>query len=786
MARYGYPKYGSFKYGEDQSTGVYYSSGITSWSYDHNSIFITWGRILKPSADADLTHWKLVKNYGGAPDNPENGITLLGDVYSNFIVSYVDASEEDSGLQVNYSLWVYNGTNWLFCGSTYAINVYDDGSLTKVLKWIPKAWTNPVDGITDAVGEAETNDFTKTMSAYVYKYDYLRAETNILKLTADPVQIHNSILEKKVTDLGFEYEPSLGDPYHRSLYKAGNIINGAKGTQAGISSYVTALTHLQNKIEVGNNILLDYNDSSFEESTGHWTSSADFVFQEYAGSGLTPPTTNIFSSNSSPRTNGYGLLTTSSTTPVELSLPDAALSPILYGTPVTENTNYVFSGWVRSLDATGTVTAKISWYDGVGNLISTTSSSSPITTATEWKEITSISTIGRSGITSPVNAIYAVCSITVTPSTSGTNRYAVDMFQFSTAEQSLEFEDARKIKVILYGERENYFANPVFQNSVSNWDVSSNAYFMANDNPHSNAIYYGHFAAQLSVTSNGQSYISSEWKYVDPGQPYSFSAYVSSGTYSGNVVARIEYSNRESFEKQIAVLEDAEGQYFDSTVYYTDSDPVALTSYTLTHTITNAVGSGTDVTFTTSATHNLSVDEYVTITGILVSTGYNLSAAKITAVNPTLKTFTVASTVTGTYGSGGVATVVDANIVGYPTQHIPELKKVTVTATAPQYSKDSGFPLARVSLYYPTTVSGDVIWHSSVILQDSGPDIEFFCGDGAPTPPDPLVNVNYYSGDCVWETKTIENYISNPSFEASTAEWVTGSGTTIIATQLLA
>ncbi len=784
MARYGYPKYGTFKYGDDQSTGVYYSSNITSWSYDYSSIYIAWGRIVKPADDPTLTHWKLVKNYGGTPDNPENGVILSGDVYSNFEVSYLDASVEDAGLQVNYSLWVYNGTNWLFCGSTYAINVYDDGSLTKVLKWIPKAWTNPIDGISEAVGEAETNDFTKILSAYVYKYDYLRTETNLLKLTSDPAQVHNSILEKKVTDLGFEYEPSLGDSYHRSLYKSGNFINSAKGTSSGISAYVTALTHLKSSVEVGHNLLLDYNDSSFEESTGNWTVDPDFTFEVYEGSSYTPPTPNVFSSNTAPRTAGYGLLSTSSTSPVILSLPDSTLSPILYGIPVTENTNYVFSGWVKSLDDPGTVTAKISWYDGIGNLISTTSAGSSVTTSTAWSEVTSISTTGRSGVTSPNNAIYARCSVTITPSTSDANRYQLDMFQLAKAEHSFEFEDARKIKVILYGQDENYIPNPVFQNSVSNWDVSNNAYFMATDNPHSNAIYYGQYAAQLSVTSTGQAYISSDWMYVDPGQLYNFSAYVSSATYSGDVIARIEYSNRESFEKQIAILSDVDGQYFDSTVYYADSDPVELTSYEITHTITNAVGNGTNVTFTTANTHNLSVDEYVTISGILVSTGYNLSGVKITAVNPTLKTFTVVSTVTGSYGSGGVATVVE-NIAGYPTQVIPERKKVSVSAITPQYSKDSGFPLARVSLYYPDAAAGDVIWHSAALLQDNGPTVEFFCGSGAPIPADPLVNANYFSGDCVWETKTIQNYISNPSFEETIDDWTEGSGTTLTSTATL-
>lgn len=69
-----------------------------------------------------------------------------------------------------------------------------------------------------------------------------------------------------------------------------------------------------------------------------------------------------------------------------------------------------------------------------------------------------------------------------------------------------------------------------------------------------------------------------------------------------------------------------------------------------TRTIANAVGDGSNVTYTTTEDHNFYVGESTTITGITPS-AFNVNDANIIAV--TNNTFTLASTVTDTYTSGG-------------------------------------------------------------------------------------------------------------------------------------
>lgn len=69
-------------------------------------------------------------------------------------------------------------------------------------------------------------------------------------------------------------------------------------------------------------------------------------------------------------------------------------------------------------------------------------------------------------------------------------------------------------------------------------------------------------------------------------------------------------------------------------------------------TITDAVGDGTDVVYTTQETHNYSIGMTVTITGV-DPVAYNLSSQLITDV--TTNTFTIENSATGTYVSGGTA-----------------------------------------------------------------------------------------------------------------------------------
>ena len=746
MSKYGIGIYGvdTTRYGDKEAGRTYYASNINALSYGYNSVALVWNSIVPDPADVDRgyspTHWRLIKSFSGTPDNPIEGTLVYGSTFvpvdnvGGFKNSWVDENISIVDAQVVYSLWVFNGESWINCGEVSTIIVQETETTSLISKWIPKAWLNYSNGFGDATGEVEDNDLYKVLKAYSLIYDRLRAEAKILQQSSSQQQIHNSLLRANLDQLGFGYEPSLGDSYHRSLYKAGNTINALKGTAKSISAYVTGLTHLGNEIVIGHNELLDYNDSSFEESTGHWGVDLGTLVQHtYSGTdsgsaygdlGVTvnTPVIPLYDPLSPPRMAGFVSLSmpqapnVANPTPQvsTLSLPAVGLSLTNYGVPVKPKTRYLFSGWVKHLDNSATVAAYITWYTSIGNVISTSATPTTLTTTTSWAEFTSKSDLGRNGVLSPDNAVYATIRVVVTPTTLLASTCLFDLFQLSDASKSLEFEDARKVRVYLRGERENFLHNPDFEEGSGGWIASDNGSFAQDPTVYNTSIYHGSCLGELTVVTPGLAYVSSDWFVVEPGQNYTFSGWISSHYPNiGHVKARIEFSNRESVDKQTQILNDADGYYYENTAYYVDSEPVLLSAHTV-------------------------LDE-----------------------------------------NGNV--IVDAFEPGQPPQYVPTKVNISVTGIAPQYTRDSGMPMAKVSVVLVDGADAEPSWTcymDGFSVQAATTVVPFFSGNGAPAPVDPVNDLFFPAGDTFWETKNIINLIQNPSFE-TTDNWTAGSGTTL-------
>jgi hypothetical protein len=589
MAKYGTRRYGSgFRYGEPSPVGVYYEANLIATATNYGTIQVTWSNIIVDPADSQPTHWKLVKSYVGSLDDPDAGIRLAGGLYTTFTNSYVDTPDFYVSQEAHYSLWVYSpGANgipdkWIACGSDYEILVEGSSTISTITRWIPKAWLNPTTAsIGDGVGEDENNTFYKVLSAYAFQYDKLRAQATLLNLHADPVYTPSLLLRYGVTDQSHTYEPSLGDNYHRSLYSAGNILNAYKGTILGISAYTTSLTHWSNDVKIGHNLMLDYNDSSFEESIGRWSaSSGTFAQKTYAAESLTvlDKTQMLYDPIFKPRLLGFGQLTTAATTAVTLTLPGTGQDITSYGIPVKENTRYLFNGWVRHRDNAGTVAATITWYNMFGATISTVTAPTATTTTTAWKEFTTKSVSGRNGSLSPRGAKFAKVTITVTPSSSSSSRFAFDFFQFAEAYKSFEYQDAKLILVEVNGEKENYIPNGSFEDGLAGWSSVNAAAAIEDANTDDISTYgvHGKNALKLTASASEATFVS-DWLPIDTGSIIVFSAYVL-GTSADTVIARVDFSSPSSEEAQTTILSDTEGQYYPTTVYSVSSEPMTLST----------------------------------------------------------------------------------------------------------------------------------------------------------------------------------------------------------------
>jgi hypothetical protein len=772
MAKYGSSRYGSgFKYGEISTISVYYNSGITASLIGYNTISISWSRFSYDPADGTPTYWKLVKSYSGSLDNPDDAVMVVGNTYSNFTTSYLEVLTDDVGKEINYSLWVFNGLKWIACGNSYVVNTVDDNSLIKLSRWIPRAWLNVDEyAVGDAVGESAPGDLLTMLSAFTLEYDVLRSYANLLTQSMSKSYAPSPILKAKILDYGFEYEPVLGDSYHRSLVGVSNVVNSYKGTYTSINSYVTGLTHWSSKILHGHNLMLDYNDSSFEESIGRWVaSSGTFAAKTFADESLTAPasTAVLFDPTTKPRLLGFGQLTTTATTAVTLSLPNTS-DITLNGIVVKSNTRYIFTGWVRHRDANAaTVTATVSWYNIFGTLISTTATPTALTTTTAWKEFASKSDSGRNGIKSPSNAAFAKVVITVTPASATSSRFAFDLFQFAEYDKSFEFQDAKRIGVSVSGDRVNYIPNGSFESGIGSWSAYNGT--LAIDTSTSLGVTFRSTASPeitslvLTATGSAPAY-SSDWMPVPPGVTLTASAWVM-GSAARQATISLEFSSQATESAQSSVVnDDTYGQYYVST------PNINLSQFNPT-TITDVVADGTTITYT--AANTFVAGQKVTIIGV---TPDDLNLKDVTIASRTATQFTVTNGTYGTYEDGGSAfvssTAVSTTAAGL----------ISTTAIVPPYSKDAGYPLAKVTIYFPNGVTSDKFWLDGVMLTEGTSAKPFFCGTGGLLPSNPNTSTFYSVNDTKWEIKNKYNFVSNPSFEAGTVgsaptDWTASSGT---------
>ena len=576
MAKYGTKIYGSgVRYGVTSVVNVYYSSNIVAISSDYQTIKINWDPITPDPSDPAPTYWALVKSYTGTLDDPTKGVILAGGLYSGINTSYTDVATDREDLEVSYSIWLFNGSGWKFCGSAYTFLIGSKDSLVKVSQWLPKVWLNPVNNVGEGLSSYETNSLVTTLGAFVFMYDYMRVQGKILANSWDSFYTPSALLDHRGTSLGFSYEAALGDTYNRSIAATGNLLNSYKGTFAGLKIYTTALTHWGAGYFVGHNMLLDYNDSSFEESIGRWgVSSGSLTSTTYALAGISVPTPFVDAAYP-PKSIGLGKLTTSSATTVTMALPATGNDVKLNGVPILENTRYIFSGWARHTAIPTNISAIITWYDQFGNSLGSTSAGPTLTTTTAFVEFTTASDSGRNGKLSPLTAVFAKVTLNVTPSSSTSNIVYFDMFQFAEATHSLMYEDARKIYVDVAGEKENYFYNPEMEYGLSSWTPINGT--LTQDSTTTAAIIHGTKTGKLTSIANGTAAYVSDWMAIEPGQQIIASAYIM-GSAARTVKVRIEFSNQSSTQLQSAIYSDIDGQYYPTTTYFVEGDPFTLST----------------------------------------------------------------------------------------------------------------------------------------------------------------------------------------------------------------
>jgi hypothetical protein len=296
MSRYGVSIYGLSVYGAD-SPVAYAASGFTATPKDYGSILLKWN-----SPAGNWSKIKLVRNSYGFPIDYEDG-TLL-DIKGNQLfeayketdpVSYLDEDLATNAFYY-YSLFVFERINykWIRVSDIIGLSVKDYGYSTTLFNYVPDIYktssTTQVGGPAINVSSIEENQTLKTyLSMFGFELSKYHTLTNLLFSRYDTSKLNGLLLPSMLQELGLTFEPEIGYQQARILSRDATALYKGKGSLDGLREFLKAFTGWAvptvanvpnptiNGITVSNNKMLDYNDSSFEESIGHWVSDSTSV-----------------------------------------------------------------------------------------------------------------------------------------------------------------------------------------------------------------------------------------------------------------------------------------------------------------------------------------------------------------------------------------------------------------------------------------------------------------------------------------------------------------------------
>jgi hypothetical protein len=249
-------------------------------------------------------------------------------------------------------------------------------------------------------------------------------------------------------------------------------------------------------------------------------------------------------------------------------------------------------------------------------------------------------------------------------------------------------------------------------------------------------------------------------------------------------IARIEFSNRESVDKQAQVLKDVNGEFFDPTIYHVDSAPIQSVHVPIPFSGAPQAMALGPMVFPVDQVGYYKVGDRATVSSV-DPMGTHLTRfmlGTVTAVDPvnlliTINIDTLGPDV-GTYAPWWIGAT---DPLTGQLQTIPQRTRFSVTAVVPQATADTGQPLAKLTIILPQIQynpyqSDSTVWFDGLLFQDSTEAKTYFDGSGAPQPTNPITDVFISDKDTAWEIKDRINFIANSTFD-STTSWSVNNAT---------
>jgi hypothetical protein len=281
MSRYGIDYYGLSSYGSSAAVN-YLAGSFTAQARGYGFIRIKW-----TSPSGKWSTVRLVRNSYGFPVNAFDGDILLNVPKENDPTVYNDNTNLAQGAFYYYSLFVYDTItfNWIRSGNITGVSVKDYNYGNNLYEYLPDIYKIKQPYI--ATADWDNEDLSNFMHLFGFQLDYAQTVTTLLVERYNLEKVAGTLLPSMLQQFGLVYEPEIGYQQSRILVRDAVQIGKKKGSAQGLREFMKAFTGYAvpepisgtpnpsvDGLTVGHNLMLDYNDSSFEESVGHWGSSS--------------------------------------------------------------------------------------------------------------------------------------------------------------------------------------------------------------------------------------------------------------------------------------------------------------------------------------------------------------------------------------------------------------------------------------------------------------------------------------------------------------------------------
>ena len=462
----------------------------------------------------------------------------------------LSATTGTANLSPNVTPVVGLNTQWVRAGNTSGISVKDYGTQPRLYDALPDIYK--VDDYAEAIEQQENSTLRSFLAIFGFYYDLMKTYASLINNRYEMEKLSGQLIPSALQQFGFNFEPELGFKRMRALLANALPLYQGKGSKLGLSDYINAFAGLEADIYQGKNLMLDYNNSSFEETAGFWTAT-NATITAAAGSSIytwstsgttitlilnfTPNFTTgsqvrIFGSNGIDANYTSGVTVSGKTVTITTATTYGTTTGVggnIYPTiieayteasnPYSAQNKTLGFGKVTATSA-GTLTLVCGSSDAITKGVPVTYAQTyslsayirsatigrTFTAAIEWYDykgtLLSTSTNGTvssttsgwvklscNGKVAPSGAVFAVPKITIASAAISEVHY-IDAVQFEKAAASTWFQDAREIQIFVRADRINELKNPNFEYSTTApWGATNGTLSTALDNFVPNTSY---------------------------------------------------------------------------------------------------------------------------------------------------------------------------------------------------------------------------------------------------------------------------------------------------------